>query len=1115
MSLHVGLAGHVDRVAQVIGAGQHDVDQCIATFVGLLDAIVVAVVVDEARDAADRNLAEVVVRRGFVHTHLDRGDLRWRGARRGRRATGGARHGLAIQGTRRLGRLGHRVGARRQVGEAVVAVRVGGHRDRDGGAIDGGALQLDGHAGDALLIRVDDAIVVGVHPHLAGDAAAARDLTEQVVHRGTARLAQVDVGNPARHRGHRRRGARSDTVHCACGGDAVGGTGRLGRLGQAVLARTQAVEVELAILVGGGSQAYRRAGVIDTVQLDGHTGQADFTGTSDGAVIVDIQEHRTCDRHLQHFAEVVVFGFATGHQRDAGDRTGYGIHAGCGAAGRTGLGDAVGGDRAIPGGLLSLLRHLVGAGQQIDELVLARRIGQRLGHRLARCILGTCRQFHFHIGQTRLTAVLHAVVVAVQVHHARQHRGDLTEVVFLRTGGRQVGDGDDVAGVFLTIGQAGRLLLGNGVIHARDRIRPAVVAILVGGDRHIDVVVTTRLAIRAIAGDDDLHARQAKLTAVLITVVIAVHVDGAADRRLLQFTKQVAVGLLSRIQTNATEDVGHGIGTRNGRVAGGVLAVFVTGRLGFGDGVSTFQQITEAVPAITVGGGRTRGDDVAALVGAAQGQRYTFDGLLTGILDTVVVACGRGREIFVHVTGKRPQRFTEIVAGRAVQRELRDADLVGRMLLAFGIASRLQLLDHIVHTRGQIGEGVVALCVSFHAHQLGAAIGGVKHHPHLLDTAIGSRVHRACIGCIEAAVVIAVHIDRTGNTGNQHLTEVVAFRHATGGQGDAADGTGHGLHVRCRAAGRTGRGLAIAGHSTAVRRLDQLLGHRIGAGQQIDEPVLTGGIGGRLGHDHAQCVDGACRQFHVHARQAWLAIVLRTIVVAVQVNHARQHRGDFTVVVARGTAGRQVVDGDDVRRTGIDRAVLLAIAQVGRLGFGDTVVLAGHRIRIGVVTVTVGDDGRARNLHPVARALFHLDGDAHVRDAVLASILLAVIVAVDVYGAADRCIGQLAEQVAGGLLPCTKTDAADDVGHRVAAALRGIARGVLAIDVRGRLGFSEDVLTFQQIHEQIGAIVAGLDRRIADRLVVGSRARQRHAHVADGLFMRRVVLTIVVARTGG
>src|SRR5690606_13820085 len=197
--------------------------------VALLDAVVVAVVVDVAGNATRRDLAEIVFGGDLVHPDRDRLDLRRRVTGLAGHAAGAAFHGLAVQRARRLVRLGHGIGARRQFDEAVAAIRLGGRPQRDRGAVDGGAFQLHAHAADAGFVRIDHAVVVAVQPYLAGDAAAARDLAEQVVHRGAAGGGQVDAGNFTRHRGHRRGGARGGAADRAGGGDAVGGAGRLVR----------------------------------------------------------------------------------------------------------------------------------------------------------------------------------------------------------------------------------------------------------------------------------------------------------------------------------------------------------------------------------------------------------------------------------------------------------------------------------------------------------------------------------------------------------------------------------------------------------------------------------------------------------------------------------------------------------------------------------------------------------------------------------------------------------------------------------------------------------------------------------------------------------------------
>ena len=152
-----GGLGNRDGLTQIVRAGQGDRDGRDAGVAGT-QAVVVGIEEDHASDAGRQHFTEVVVVAHLARGQHDGADhLVDRGV-----AAGRACGVLAVELARRLRRLGHRVGARAQVGEAVAAVRVGdgGCRHRLAQVV--GARQRHRHAAQPRFRALLDAVVVVV-----------------------------------------------------------------------------------------------------------------------------------------------------------------------------------------------------------------------------------------------------------------------------------------------------------------------------------------------------------------------------------------------------------------------------------------------------------------------------------------------------------------------------------------------------------------------------------------------------------------------------------------------------------------------------------------------------------------------------------------------------------------------------------------------------------------------------------------------------------------------------------------------------------------------------------------------------------------------------------------
>ncbi len=594
--------GH-HRVALGIGAGQAHGHAGDAVLADRDDAIVVAVQPHPPGDGAvHRDLAEVVLHRVLVLAQHDvadrrrRGGLAGRGGARQRHAADVARHRLAVERQRRLVRLGDGIGARRQVGEQVAAVVAGGGGAGDRVAIDVGAGQLDRDAADALLARVDHAVVVVVHPHPAGDGAAGRDLGEQVLQRLLAR-GHGDAGDLRRGGVHAGRGAGGDTAYRSFGGDAVGGARRLVRLVQGVGARQQLGERERAVVGGRRGGDHRAARV---AQLDGLATDAAVAAVLH-AVVVVIHEHAAVDLGAFLFAEVVVLAVAG--QADAADAVGgrrVAGHAGLRAAGAaagtaTGTGLHRAGPVQVPG--RQHFAHGVGLGRvQADELVETIGVGERGpgrtgdGHVVAADQL---QQFQGGAGDGLIRGrVAHVVDVLVQEHVAGQRvQGDFREVelhalaaaaehhpaddataghdagaaLVGHAGTGAVAHGTRAVGLRQAVVVAtghGALVLVDGVTGGIGRRQPVehVVAVDIGGNGDVD-----RVAVDVGTGQAHADVGQAVVAGVGIAVVVLVDEHAAADAGIAHLYRAVLL-VVVRIAVLGQVLVGRVLARLHGRV---------------------------------------------------------------------------------------------------------------------------------------------------------------------------------------------------------------------------------------------------------------------------------------------------------------------------------------------------------------------------------------------------------------------------------------------------------------------------------------------------------------------------------------------------------------------
>ena len=297
---------------------------------------------------------------------------------------------------------------------------------------------------------------------------------------------------------------------------------------------------------------------------------------------------------------------------------------------------------------------------------------------------------------------------------AGQRQNDAAEIVVIsRAGGDQTG-----AQLFDAVGVVGQRcgglrLLGQRVAGAIAGRQVGVAVCTAGVGSHRAGAGTDRGtnagAIAGQAREGDLHTAHTGLTTSLDAVSIEIDIN-IAGQPLTGFAEVVAccaiigrhgdgvdqgmcAGDAGRCRTYDTVDraaLGAGLRTGMGHA----------GRCGFGDGVGTWTQATEAVCAIgrTRGGGRA--DNRAQVVGTVQGQRHAGDARgVTGVAHGVAVGVNKD------ITGQGGrQEFAKVVFGFGLVGRQDDA---GK---AFGvaIASRAEYLA-TGGERDDIGDEIAVL----------------------------------------------------------------------------------------------------------------------------------------------------------------------------------------------------------------------------------------------------------------------------------------------------------------------------------------------------------------------------------------------------------------------
>ncbi|MNM43839.1 hypothetical protein D3C81_547270 [compost metagenome] len=311
----------------------------------------------------------------------------------------------------------------------------------------------------------------------------------------------------------------------------------------------------------------------------------------------------------------------------------------------------------------------------------------------------------------------------------------------------------------------------------------------------------------------DDNARNARVRTILGAAVIQVEIDGARDPGLLQLAEQIARGVLAGIQANGTDDVGDGRAARSRRVARCVLAIFISGRLGFSDRVGALQQITETVRTGGQVAGRGAVDRLTVHVATTQGQSDARNRILARILCTVVVVGRRARIVLVDKALQGRQLLAEVVAGGAVDLQHRDVDRCGDgVFRRIRITGRLlALVQRIAKARLPIQELVVAVGIGGDSHRRqcrAAPVIGRQDDIDALQAAIRARrtgvVYVIVLGRIKLAISITIHIHVTTDMAQCLLAEVEV--HAINARGHVDPGDR--IHItrvaHCAETGRTG-----------------------------------------------------------------------------------------------------------------------------------------------------------------------------------------------------------------------------------------------------------------------------------------------------------------------
>ena len=817
-----------------------------------MHAVVVLVVKHRAQDAGGFELSKIVVAAGHASAQHDGRDLVV-----GQHPAAAAHRVLAVQITRRLG-LADRVVARPQVGKLVAAVGQGGGGDADGHTQVIGARQGDGGTANAGLARALHAVVVLVLKHRTQDAGGLQ-LTEVVVHAG--------------HTGRQRDGRDlvvADRAARAAGAVlAVQITRRLG-LVDGVVARAQAVEGVAAVGCGGGGGRDGLAQVIGAGQGDCGTGDAKLASALD-AVVVAVLEHAAGDgRAGLELAKVHARGCVPRVQHDAAD-----LVVGDGAAGVAGAVFAVQITRRLA------LGDGIGAGSQVDKLVVAVGVGQQRGRdRLAQVIGAGDRD-----GGTRnagFTRTLHAVVVLVVKHRAQDAGGfELSKIVVAAGHASAQHDGRDLvvgqhpaaaAHRVLAVQITRRLGLADRVV-ARPQVGKLVAAVGQGGGGGCHGLATVVGAGQADGGTGD-----AQLTRTLDAVVVAVSKHHAGDAGGLDLAEVVVVADEALRQRDVADDIVAGRATAV--QAGGVDAVQLAGRLGgLGHAVGARAQADEDVGAIGCGH-RAGAHRDATVVHTAQIDSDAAQAHFSRLLGAVVVVVAEHG-----AADLRTHQLAEVVVDAVVasgQHHIAD-DIVDRRaatvaagrVLAVQVGAGLRFTDRVGASR-QAGERIKARRVGDSAgtHRMAQVV-----HTGQGDGDTGQRWFTRAAHPVVAKVFI--HIPRHAGIGR--------FGHQAGVQRLVGLASGQ-CHHMAQAGQRVGvtvqRVLAVAvgiGGGEVVGRGNELdlVVTRMQAGKLVEAMLDCRSAVVVAGDGAGNQLAGGVIQLHDHLVDPGLAAVLQAVAIAI------------------------------------------------------------------------------------------------------------------------------------------------------------------------------------------------------------------------------------------
>ncbi|OEZ98985.1 hypothetical protein DUGA2_55280 [Duganella sp. HH101] len=876
--------------------------------------------------------------------------------------------GQHVIGRQRGGVELHAVGARLEVGEAVVAAGIGGRGGA--GRIAAGVQQDDLDAGHAGFARVLHAVLVGIQP----DAVAQR---RALVEAGV----DVVVGLAG---GQRELVALAVGTGVAVGGGVAGvlAGGRVARRRRhrdRVLAR---IDGEAVLAVGAGGGGLDDVALL-VFQIDLDADDARFARILH-AIAVLVFPHAVAHGGLRHHdacVEVVVDGART--QRDLLRHTvGAGVGIGRAVAAGVGGGELV---AVADGGLVEL--DAVSARLEVVEQVVAAVVGGRGRH----CGAGGVQQRDLDAGAAGFVGVLHAVAVAVDPDGVAQFcqldQAGVDAVVGLA--GRQRDGGAGAGGVDVAVGGAiaAQALAGRGVAGRRgdgDRVGPridgeAVLAAVVG-DGAVDHVAQAILQI-------DLDAVDAGFARILHAVGVAVFPHAVAERGLLHHQAGAQRQVVARGQRDLRGLAGAGVGVGTGaaraalRGGGEVVAGRQAGLIEL-HAVAAGRQAVELVVAVGVGGGDGAGNRVAAAV-----EQRDLDARRAGFaIVQAAVAVGvdphdfaqrsravhAGVEVRVVLAGdQRDAGTVAIGADIAVQRAIAALARAGE--------DEARRRRHRYAVGAWVdGEAVLAAVMGGDGADH-VAVGRLERDDHAVHALLARVLHAVAVLVFPHAVAQrGLHHD---DAGVQVLAVVARIER------DLAGFAGVDVGVRI---GGAVAALAGAGEHIVRRQGGLVELHAVGARLQVVEAVVAVGVGGGGG---AGRIAAGVQQHDLDAGHAGFTRVLHAVAVGVVPDLVAQ-RGrtveagvDVGVVLARGQRDRcGVAAGIDVAVDGIAAGALAGGHEAGRRG-------DGHRVRAridgeAVLAAVMGGDAADH----VAAGVLQVDLDAV--QAQLAAVLHAVAVAV-------------------------------------------------------------------------------------------------------------------------